>query len=125
MKLLMAFLLAAAILAGCTGNAAQTDKGNLTNGKTVQINVTAKQWEFVPNTITVDQGDTVKLTVSSADVAHGFALPEYGINERIEPGKPVVITFVADKSGEFGFRCSVMCGEGHRGQTGKLVVRPA
>src|SRR5512143_2126081 len=83
-------------------------------GNVVEINMTAKDWAFDPGTITVHKGDTVKLHITSLDVTHGFALPDYGINEQIVPGQTTDITFVADKSGSFGFRCSVMCGEGHR-----------
>ena len=122
MKLLLAFVLSVALLAGCTGNAQNSISADPSTGKVVEISMTAKNWEFDPGTVTVHKGDTVKITLTSADVAHGFALPEYGINQRVEPGKPVVVTFVADKSGEFGFRCSVMCGGGHRGMTGKLIV---
>ncbi|MEW6722796.1 MAG: cupredoxin domain-containing protein [Candidatus Micrarchaeota archaeon] len=117
-------LIAAAMLAGCTGNAAEA--GNIESaagsGNVKEFSVTAKQWEFSPSTLTVKKGDLVRITLTSADVTHGFMLPEFNINERIEPGKPVTVEFVADKAGEFGFRCSVRCGEGHMGQKGMLIV---
>lgn len=84
--------------------------------------MTAKQWEFSPDTITVNKGDTVVLSVRSIDVAHGFALPEFGVNERLEPGKVVEVEFVADKTGTFSFFCSVVCGAGHGDMKGTLVV---
>jgi len=87
-----------------------------------EFDIVAKQWEFVPNTITVNEGDLVKLTLTTADVTHGFTIPEYGINERIEPGQTVKIEFKADKKGTFEFFCSVPCGSGHSKMTGKLVV---
>ena len=90
-------------------------------GETKQFTMTAKQWEFSPNTITVNQGDTVILNIESIDVEHGFAIDEYGINENLQPGKTVEIEFVADKKGAFEYYCSV--GE-HRkmGMVGTLTV---
>ena len=84
--------------------------------------LTAKKWDFIPSTISVKKGDTVKLKIESIDVSHGFALPDFGINERLEPGDIVEIEFVADKTGTFTFFCSVQCGSGHSGIKGKLVV---
>tara|TARA_Y100000310_G_C20640064_1_gene793401 strand:- start:348 stop:875 length:528 start_codon:yes stop_codon:yes gene_type:complete len=84
--------------------------------------VEAKQFEFVPSTITVNEGDTVKLAVTSSDVDHGIAIPTFGVREFLAPGNTVNIEFVADKKGTFDFFCSVACGSGHGGMRGKLVV---
>ncbi|MEK6983097.1 MAG: cupredoxin domain-containing protein [Nanoarchaeota archaeon] len=85
--------------------------------------ITAKQFAFEPSTIEVNKGDRVKLIVTSLDVPHGIKIAEYGINERLEPGKPATIEFTADKEGTFTVFCSVFCGSGHSGMKGKLVVR--
>lgn len=87
-----------------------------------EFTITAKNWVFDPPVITVKQGDKVKLSIKSIDVSHGFALPDYGFDQKLEPGKEIVIEFTASKKGEFTFFCSVMCGEGHRDMKGKLVV---
>lgn len=84
--------------------------------------ITAKQFEFIPETITVNQGDQVKLTITSTDVTHGFFIGQYSINERLEPGKTVTVEFIADKKGEFSMVCNVPCGSGHGSMRGKLVV---
>ncbi len=89
----------------------------------MEISVTAKQWEFIPNPIEVNKGAKVILKMKSVDVPHGFILPEFGINERLDPGKEVVVEFVADRSGEFEFFCNVFCGRGHSRMKGKLIVR--
>ena len=68
-----------------------------TGGAVKEFDMTAKQWDFEPSTIEVNQGDTVKLHIESIDVIHGIALPAFGINENLEPGKTVDIEFVADK----------------------------
>lgn len=89
---------------------------------TRNISMTAKQWEFVPSRIVVNQGDTVVLTITSDDVDHGFSLPAFKIDETLEAGKAVTVTFVADKKGTFPFTCDVFCGAGHSHMTGSIVV---
>jgi len=88
-----------------------------------EITIEAKRWEFIPSTITVNKGDTVKLTIKSIDVSHGFNLATFGVNKRLEPGRETTVEFVADKTGEFSFFCNVSCGRGHSGMKGTLVVR--
>ncbi|MBS3126603.1 cupredoxin domain-containing protein [Candidatus Woesearchaeota archaeon] len=85
--------------------------------------MTAKRWEFTPSSITVNKGDTVKLTITSEDVTHGFNLPEFGVNAQLQPGKTIAVEFVADKTGTFSFFCSVFCGTGHSGMRGTLIVK--
>ena len=93
-----------------------------TASDTVEMNVIAKRFEFDPSTIKVKQGQKVILHIKSTDVTHGFALPDYKINENLESGKTVTVEFVADKKGTFTFFCSVYCGSGHGAMKGKLVV---
>ncbi len=92
------------------------------NQQVREIRVIARQWEFDPNPIKVKLGEKVRLIVKSEDVTHGMAIPEFGINEVLPPGKEVVIEFQATKKGTFPFFCSVACGEGHAGMRGSLVV---
>lgn len=91
-------------------------------GETKEFNITARQWSFEPSTIRVKKGDKVILHITSVDVAHGFALPAFGIDEYLEPGKTVRVEFIADKTGTFSFACSVYCGAGHSSMTGQLIV---
>ena len=87
-----------------------------------EFDITAKKFEFIPSAITVNKGDKVKLNVKSIDVAHGFSISEFKINENIKPGVTKTIEFAADKAGEFTFFCSVYCGTGHKSMKGKLIV---
>ena len=90
---------------------------------TKEFTMVAKQWEFQPSTITVNKNDHVRISITSTDVSHGFRLSEYGINEKIVPGETTIVDFVADKEGTFSFSCSIPCGQGHGGMSGKLVVK--
>ena len=87
-----------------------------------EFKVEAKSWEFLPDTIEVKKGDKVRLLVTSLDVPHGLSIPEYGINERLDPGKTVTVEFTADKTGSFTAFCSVFCGAGHSKMGGQIVV---
>lgn len=116
------------ILAGCEQTPATSGPGGEVNtvpltGEVKEFEIIAKLWEFVPNTIEVNLGDEVELHLQSVDVAHGFLLSEFGINERLEPNQDVHINFIADKRGTFTFMCSVPCGSGHGGMRGQLIVK--
>jgi len=87
-----------------------------------EFTMTAERWEFTPRTITVNEGDTVKLRINSIDVTHGFGLSAFGINEKLSPGDIIDIEFVADKKGTFRFLCTISCGAGHSGMRGQLIV---
>ena len=93
------------------------------SGEVKEFKMTAKQFAFEPSTIEVNKGDKVRIIVTSTDVSHGISIPEYGINERLEPGKPVNIEFTASKSGTFTAFCSVFCGSGHQSMKGKIIVK--
>ena len=91
-------------------------------GSLKEFTITAKRFEFNPSAITVQRGDKVKLTITSIDAAHGFYLPDFNIDKKLEQNNPVVVEFVVDKSGEFEFRCNIPCGSGHGGMKGTLTV---
>lgn len=89
---------------------------------TQTFDIVAQQFEFTPATITVNQGDTVVLNLTTTDVPHGFSLSQFGVSATITPGKTKTVEFVADQAGSFTFSCSVVCGAGHAGMSGTLVV---
>ena len=91
--------------------------------ETKEFNIIAKQWDFSPSTITVNEGDNVILNIESIDVTHGFSLLSFGVSEQLVSGNTVKIEFVADKKGTFSFFCNVFCGSGHIGMKGTLVVQ--
>ncbi|WCN37427.1 cupredoxin domain-containing protein [Aneurinibacillus uraniidurans] len=87
-------------------------------GKTVEVKVMAKDFEFDKKEIRVKKGDKVKITLMSDDGGHGFEIPDYKVNIKGNGSAE----FVADKAGTFQYDCSVMCGSGHDKMTGKLIV---
>jgi cytochrome c oxidase subunit II len=97
--------------------------GNPVSANIKTFNMTAKQFTYSPDTITVNQGDNVVINLTSADVAHGFELPDFNASGKVEAGQTTAITFTADKKGTFTFKCNVPCGPGHKEMTGTLVVQ--
>lgn len=100
----------------------KTNDSSTTKSTVQEFDVVASQFEFTPSTITVKKGDTVKLNLLSEDVPHGFSLAAFDINETLTPGKTITVEFVADQAGTFNFICNVVCGSGHSGMTGQLIV---
>lgn len=86
--------------------------------------IKAKKFSYTPNIIKVDKGDLVKIRLISEDVTHGLFIDGYGLNTSAHPGEEGSITFMADKTGRFSFRCSVTCGEFHPYMIGYLIVEP-
>jgi cytochrome c oxidase subunit 2 len=98
--------------------------GKLVDGVRV-VNVQAKRYEFIPDPIVVRSGEKVRVKLTSLDVTHGFALPAYKINVRVEPHKVSTAEFTAGKEGAYPIHCSVFCGWGHPFMKATLVVLPA
>jgi len=88
------------------------------------------KWE--PNTIIVNQGDTVVLEITNPRKhAHTLSIPAFNVNSKIlEPREGTdTITFVADTPGVFTFYCGLpfnpdklYCDPDHNMMTGTLVV---
>lgn len=75
--------------------------------------------------IRVKKGELVRIRVINKDcVTHGFAIPEFDIEERIiKAGQYEIIEFTPKWEGEFVFKCIVQCSrDEHDFMTGKLIV---
>ena len=87
------------------------------------FDVIASQFKFEPATITVAEGDTVRLRLRSADRTHGIGIKAFRVKAMIpKVGDTVTVEFVADRAGTFDITCSEYCGTGHRAMKGKLIV---
>ena len=64
---------------------------------------------FLPSTLVVRKGDTVKLrilnNIPGDPNQHGFTIPDFGIEKVVTRGEPQEIEFVADKDGLFPIKC--------------------
>lgn len=95
-------------------------------GRTREITIHARAFEYTPRTIQVNRGDRVKLTLIADDVTHGLILENYDIELEAQPRQdpPPSVEFVADKGGKYHFRCTVVCGAFHPFMVGEFVVEP-
>jgi heme/copper-type cytochrome/quinol oxidase subunit 2 len=90
--------------------------------QTKTIKMYAQNWSFSPSTIRVKQGTRVVLEFESRDAPHSFVLKAFGLKVNLPQDKKTRAEFVADKVGEFRFRCGRPCGNGCPKMTGKVVV---
>jgi heme/copper-type cytochrome/quinol oxidase subunit 2 len=87
-----------------------------------RIELKASNFQFSPGTVRVKAGVPVELHVVSTEGIHGLAIPDLKINQRLDQGKEVVVSFTPDRPGRYPFRCSVPCGTGHLAMKGELIV---
>jgi cytochrome c oxidase subunit 2 len=78
---------------------------------------------WLPEVITVNKGDTVRLRITGQDVVHGFAIGKLGVDVGpIVPGEVTTVEFVADQVGRFTYYCNVWCSPFHYRMRGTLEV---
>jgi len=85
------------------------------------FDISIKNNVFSPDTVIVNQGDTVDLEIDAVDANYAFTQPDYGFNAPIAEGKTQRIQFQALQSGNFTFYCS-SCGGPSKGPVGHLIV---
>jgi plastocyanin len=87
-----------------------------------EFTIDGSNYKFAPNTISVNQGDTVKINFKNTGGFHNFVIDEFNAKTKTIPiNQEDSIEFVADKAGSFQFYCSV---GNHRamGMVGTLTV---
>ena len=90
----------------------------------IVIKMTLKRFEFSRKEIVVKKGVPVVIEITSLDVPHGFAVPDFHARaEIVMPGKVTEVRFTPDKTGEFPFLCDIFCGDKHEELEGRLIVR--
>ncbi len=90
----------------------------------VDISVEADEFSFSPAEITVNEGETVRITLTNVGtMSHDFVIDEFaGARTReLEPGESETVVFTPDGVGEYNFYCSIV---DHRamGMEGTLIV---
>ncbi len=86
------------------------------------IRIEAERFAYTPGEIAVHPGDRVTLEIVATDVVHGFYLDGYNLSVSADPGQTARLTFTAERSGVFRFRCSVPCGNLHPFMIGRLRI---
>ena len=106
--------------AGSTENEQTSDdpatSGEGEGGDSGDLTVTARDFSFDPNGVTVPAGEEVTLTFANdGEVPHTFTSEALGVDERAAPGQTVEITFTAD--GDAEFHCEI-----HPGMIGSVTT---
>jgi cytochrome c oxidase subunit 2 len=65
----------------------------------------------------------VKLLLRSIDVVHSFYVPEFRTKMDLLPGMVTYVWFIPTRTGTFEILCAELCGTGHFGMRGKVVVQ--
>jgi len=88
-----------------------------------EIAVEGNEFKFTPSSITVKQGEKVKLTFKNAGkYPHNFVIADLDVStETIQPGEETTVEFTPEKTGEFRFICSVGDHE-EQGMRGSLII---
>jgi cytochrome c oxidase subunit II len=95
----------------------------LAQGEPREIPVVVKRFSFEPARVEVNEGERIRLVVTSADGVHGLEIKKFKVNKKVpRGGEQVTIDFVASTPGEYPILCSEFCGSGHEEMKGTLVV---
>ena len=97
----------------------------------MEIHVVAKQWMWKIqhsngvreiNVLHAPVDEPIRLDMTSQDVIHSFAVPDFRIKQDILPGRYVESWFRATKTGTFRLYCTQFCGTAHSGMVGSVVI---
>lgn len=89
-----------------------------------EFTVEGTSFKFTPATMTVKEGDKVRIVFKNTGGLHDFVIDEFNVaTKQINGGEEETVEFVASKSGTYEYYCSV--GK-HRqmGMKGTLTVEP-
>lgn len=88
------------------------------------ISVTAWSWGFDPAVVQVRQGERVRLTVRSLDVAHSLVNDRLGLRFAIPARgeEPAIHEFTVPEFGDYGFHSETPSGPGVGRMQFRLVV---
>ena len=97
----------------------------------MEINVMGKQWMWKCqhpdgqreiNALHIPVNRPVRLTMTSVDVIHDFAIPAFRVKMDVLPGRYTVEWFQATKVGEYHLFCDQYCGTQHSRMVGTVFV---
>ena len=91
--------------------------------ETKEVRITAKKYEFSPNTVEVNAGTKIIFKITALDREHGFEIDNIKHScVKIKKGETATVEYVTDKPGTVEFKCCEYCGLGHGRMKGKIIV---
>jgi cytochrome c oxidase subunit II len=88
------------------------------------VRLIAQQYEFVPRCVLVPADTPVTFRLTSADVVHGFLLPDTNVNTMVVPGFVAEVRTSFGAPGEYAMPCHEFCGLGHQAMWAHVSVVP-
>ena len=97
----------------------------------MEIYVVGKQWMWKIqhgtgqreiNEMHIPVGRQIKLTMTTEDVLHDFAVPAFRTKSDVVPGRYTTLWFEATKPGKYRLQCMEYCGLNHSGMGGYVYV---
>ena len=86
------------------------------------VRLIAEQYDFVPHCIEVPVDTPVRFRLTSADVVHGFLLPDTNVNTMVVPGFVAEVRTRFPRLGTYTMPCHEFCGLGHHGMWTQVRV---
>jgi cytochrome c oxidase subunit 2 len=90
----------------------------------VTVRLIAQQYDFVPRVVRVPADTPVRFRITSADVVHGFLLPNTNVNTMVVPGFVAEVRTRFTHAGEYEMPCNEFCGLGHHAMVAHVSVVP-
>jgi cytochrome c oxidase subunit 2 len=90
----------------------------------VTVRIIADQYDFVPRCARIPAATPVKFRLTSADVVHGFLLPDTNVNTMVVPGFVAEVRTNFAAPGEYAMPCHEFCGLGHQAMWAHVSVLP-
>jgi cytochrome c oxidase subunit 2 len=90
----------------------------------VTVRLIAEQFDFIPRCVEVPAETPVRFRITSADVVHGFLLPDTNVNTMIMPGFVSEVRTRFAKGGQYAMPCHEFCGLGHQAMWARVNVVP-
>ena len=88
------------------------------------VRLIGEQYDFVPHCVSVPADTPVKFRLTSADVVHGFLLPDTNVNTMVVPGFVAEVRTSFAQAGEYEMPCNEFCGLGHHAMWTRVSVVP-
>jgi cytochrome c oxidase subunit 2 len=88
------------------------------------VRLIGEQYDFVPHCVVVPANTPVKFRLTSADVVHGFLLPDTNVNTMVVPGFVAEVRTNFAQPGEYAMPCHEFCGLGHHAMWTRVSVVP-
>ena len=77
--------------------------------------------KFSPDTVIVNKGDVIQLSITALDKNYDFTQPDFGFKKSISKGQTQEIGFQASATGKFTFFCNA-CGGPDKGPIGYIII---